>query len=337
MHPQTISATNVRPAFEMSLQFGATQAELEARTGMSSALLQEEGATVTGDATYEHMELMFEKPQFGRFLVAAARTHTLASLGVVGLACKTVATVGAAMACHHRFQHLTNRTASYSSAVEGEQLVLREQRHGPPRLGSLLTSDYAMLIAAQVICDSALERPRIIAMLSRRAWIDREEHGHYEAFLGTEVRTGAPQAALVFERSLVEQPLSSSDPELAQYFVGVLARAAGLRTGEDELLRRIRIAMQDGLVRGSTDAQLVAKTLGLGHRTLQRRLTEFGLTYAELLESTRKSLAEGYLRDPSLSLTEIAYLLGYREQTSFFRAFRRWHDETPAAFRRRLG
>ncbi len=53
-----------------------------------------------------------------------------------------------------------------------------------------------------------------------------------------------------------------------------------------------------------------------------------------MLESTRRGLARGYLANPDLSLAEVAYLLGYAEQASFFRAFKRWHGTTPAAFRR---
>ncbi|MBC8073214.1 MAG: helix-turn-helix transcriptional regulator, partial [Deltaproteobacteria bacterium] len=107
--------------------------------------------------------------------------------------------------------------------------------------------------------------------------------------------------------------------------------------GEDELLGRARIAVRDALLHGAPTAASLARTLGLGQRTLQRRLAELGTSYAELLESTRRVLAEGYLHDRTLGLAEIAYLLGYDEQTSFFRAFRRWHGQAPGAYRRGLG
>jgi len=336
VEPLTIAATNVRPAYEVSLGFGATEAEIEAKTGLTRALLETDGATVTGDATYEHMELMFGKPRFGEFLVAAASTHTLASLGVVGLACKTVATVGEAMACHHRFQHLTNRTASYATTVDGARLVFAERRAGPPRLGNLLVSDYAMLIAVHVIRHSANDRLRVLALLSRRAQIDDDERHAYERFVEAELRTGADAAALWLEPALLDCPVSSADPELARYFAAILAKAAGFDGEEDEMLRRARIAIRDALVHGAPAAAAIAKSLRLGQRTLQRRLGQLGTTYADVLESTRRTLAEGYLRDPTLGLAEIAYLLGYDEQTSFCRAFRRWHEQTPGEYRRAL-
>jgi AraC-like DNA-binding protein len=336
MQPDTIAVSNVRPAFEVSLAFGATEAEIERACGLTRAVLADDESTVRGDATYAHLELMFAKPQFGRFLVAAAATHTLASLGVVGLACKTVATFGEALACHQRFGHLTNRTASYASRREGEHLVFAEDRPGPPRLGLLLVSDYAMLIAAHVIRQSAPEPPPVLAMHSRRERIAEEERRGYEAFLGAPVHPGAAQASLWLAPDLPERPVPSADPELARYFASILMRAAGFDAQEDPLLHRVRSAIRDALVRGSADAETVASALGLGQRTMQRRLAELGTRWADLLDSTRRTLAEGYLRDPTLGLAEIAWLLGYDEQTSFFRAFRRWHDRTPGEFRRGL-
>ena len=334
--PDTIAATNVRPAFETSLHFGATEAELEQRTGLTRALLEGPSATVSGDATYRHMELMFEKPGFERFLVTAAGAHNLSSLGVVGLACKTVATVGEAIECHHRFQHLTNRTATYASDIDGERLVLRETRPGPLRLGSLLISDYTMLIAAHLFRQSGDREVAPIAMRSRRAQMSATERSAYESFVGAEIELGAEAAALVFDRGILDVPVASADPELARYFADLLARATRFDEPQDSLLGRVKTAIRDALVHGTPTAGQIAKRLGLGPRTLARRLTDVGMSYSQVLESTRRTLAEGYLADPTLSLAEIAYLLGYREQASFFRAFRKWHGQTPATFRRGL-
>ncbi len=334
--PDAIAATNVRPAFETSLHFGATEAELQHRTGLTRALLDGPSATVGGDATYRHMEMMFEKPAFERFLVTAAGTHNLSSLGVVGLACKTVATVGAAIECHHRFQHLTNRTATYSSLVDGERLILRETRPGSPRLGSLLISDYAMLIAAHLLRHSGEAEVTPLAMRSRRARMDDSERAAYREFLGAEIELGAEAAALVFDRAILDFPVASADPELAGYFADLLARATRFDEPRDSLLGQVKTAIRDALVQGTPTATQIAKRLGLGPRTLARRLAEAGVSYSEVLESTRQTLAEGYLEDPTLSLAEIAYLLGYREQASFFRVFRKWHGQTPASFRRSL-
>ena len=71
-------------------------------------------------------------------------------------------------------------------------------------------------------------------------------------------------------------------------------------------------------------------------RTLQRRLDARELTWQQLLDRTREQLAHQYLADRSLTLGDIALLLGFSEQSAFNRAFRRWTGQTPARIRRQL-
>ena len=69
-------------------------------------------------------------------------------------------------------------------------------------------------------------------------------------------------------------------------------------------------------------------------RTLSRRLADEGTTYAEVVDQLRRSLALQYLNDPGMSLSQIAWLLGYQGSTSFNHAFRRWTGAPPSVARR---
>ena len=333
-----IDASNVLPAFEASLCFGVTEAELADELGWRREELETDGATVSGASTYRHMEMLFGRGRIGfaDFVMAATELHTLSSLGVVGLACKTAPTVGDAMACHHRYQHLTNRTARYGLSIDGGELTLREDRLGETCLGSRLVSDYTMFVALRFLRLSG-GSPVVLRMRSRRDAMSDVERTRYEEFLGAPIEVGASAAELVLEASILAAPITSADAELAAYLRRVLERAGP--SGGDEaqsLLRQVRAAIQSALLRGPVTAGQVAKSLGLGHRTLQRRLGGLGLSFAELLDATRRDLAERYLARPELSLAEIAYLLGYSEQASFHRAFRQWHAVTPAVYRRAI-
>ncbi len=76
-----------------------------------------------------------------------------------------------------------------------------------------------------------------------------------------------------------------------------------------------------------------ARALGMSTRTLQRRLRADGTAFADILDHVRADMAVAYLGNPNLTTAEVAYLLGYVEATSFYRAFRRWHQCTPEIFR----
>jgi AraC-like DNA-binding protein len=79
--------------------------------------------------------------------------------------------------------------------------------------------------------------------------------------------------------------------------------------------------------------QEVARELNLSARTLQRRLTEAGVTFQQLLEEARRELARHYLLQSALQLNETAYLLGYENANSFFRAFHHWEGTSPGQWR----
>ncbi|MEH6471743.1 MAG: helix-turn-helix transcriptional regulator [Halopseudomonas sp.] len=77
----------------------------------------------------------------------------------------------------------------------------------------------------------------------------------------------------------------------------------------------------------------MADKLGLSRRSLQCRLGECGDTFYGLLEQTRKQLAQRYLQSSNYTLTEVAFMLGYSESSTFIRAFRRWNGQPPQQFR----
>src|ERR1700723_591531 len=80
----------------------------------------------------------------------------------------------------------------------------------------------------------------------------------------------------------------------------------------------------------------VARELGLSDRTLQRRIDDDGTTFRKLLLEARQELAREYLNRPDIDVAEVAYLLGYEDSNSFYRAFRTWEGTTPALLRSAL-
>ncbi|MEQ1566635.1 MAG: helix-turn-helix domain-containing protein [Myxococcota bacterium] len=335
LRPDHIAVVNVLPAYRASLARGVTASDLEA-IGLPAAVMADPDGAVHGDATYRHFEHMAGLPGYADFVQEAVLGHTFGTLGVVGLACKTLDTVAEALLCHQRFQHLTNQTARYHATLEGPHLVFRDERWGEPRPGLLRLSEYTALVALQLL-RLATERPvPAVELRTRSASLPPALRSVFEAFLGAPVRAGAAHTELVLDAAVLALPVQSADAELAAYFQARLHQAAQLEPGEPELLRRVRRAIQHALATGSPTIEHVARQVAVSPRTLQRRLREHGLGYAELLEQTRRGLAERYLGDPRLTLAEVAYLCGYAEQTSFFRAFRQWTGETPAARRAAL-
>lgn len=102
---------------------------------------------------------------------------------------------------------------------------------------------------------------------------------------------------------------------------------------EQSTAARVRQALVDGLPGGQSTADQIARQLALSKRSLQRKLNEEGLSYKDVLEDTRRALSLNYLQHTDMSVQEIAFLLGFRDPSSFFRAFRSWTGKTPQSVR----
>jgi AraC-like DNA-binding protein len=88
---------------------------------------------------------------------------------------------------------------------------------------------------------------------------------------------------------------------------------------------------------GDPSLEAIARQMHLSGRTLQRKLQAEGSSFADVLDRTRRSTADVYLRRRELALTEVAYLLGFSEQSAFTRAFQRWYGMPPSRYREQAG
>jgi AraC-like DNA-binding protein len=128
--------------------------------------------------------------------------------------------------------------------------------------------------------------------------------------------------------------LRSADPRLHET-LRELAGKLDLGTAGTDLERALRARLRSALPQRRADAESMARALGVSERTLQRRLEEAGQTFSAVLEAFRHEEALRLLDDRRLSLAEIAARLGFSEQSSFNRAFKRWAGRSPAASRRK--
>lgn len=108
-----------------------------------------------------------------------------------------------------------------------------------------------------------------------------------------------------------------------------MAQASEARTTSSQ----VEGALFELLPSGRTELKDVAKELGVGTRTLQRRLAAEDTTWLTVLSHTRERLARHYLKTTELSPAEVSFLLGFEDPNSLFRAFHRWTGTTPESWR----
>jgi AraC-like DNA-binding protein len=246
------------------------------------------------------------------------------AFGVVEYVCRACATLGDALAQWVRFLNLIDDAVQV--ALEGPKLKVVVESEAPAGASHELC--FAMVVR------QARELTGKPALVEHVRFTHRITAGaeKYTGWFGAPVSFSAKQTELVFAKHALELPLTSADPNLLAVLVPVALDEQKKRPKGPPLLEQVRRALQGAL--GSADAQLetVAKALSMTPRSLQRKLKDEGVAFAELREQTRRRLADQYLRQ-DLSIAEVSFLLGFSEPSAFFRAFKRWTGVTPQEHR----
>ncbi|OUS25446.1 hypothetical protein A9Q99_21195 [Gammaproteobacteria bacterium 45_16_T64] len=154
-----------------------------------------------------------------------------------------------------------------------------------------------------------------------------------QSIFGNNLTFNCPTNCLYFERSALDYPVSQLDNELNDAFTAPLPTFLGNNNVEDIFLSDLRQAISRLLPMGDMGIDTVAKELNVSRRTLQRRLSDRDTQFLQILQDIRVELAERYLSDKYLNITDIAFLLGYSSQGTFSSAFKTWRGCSPRDFR----
>ena len=156
----------------------------------------------------------------------------------------------------------------------------------------------------------------------------------FNTFFGSDVTFGAAVDELAFSRSSKHLPVVGADPHLNELLTKYCDQALATRaTSWNSFRSSVENAIALLLPHGNARSGEIARKLGVSRRTLARRLASEGVTFAGILQSLKSDLAQRHLADESLSISEIAWLLGYQDTSAFTHAFKRWTGSAPRTLR----
>ncbi len=157
----------------------------------------------------------------------------------------------------------------------------------------------------------------------------------YVQAFGCPVRFGQPRIRLLLTNADLDMPLLSSDPVLFDMHQRVIESRLA-RLGHASVGHRVTEEIIHRLHLGEPRREDVASSLAMADRTLQRRLREEDTNFQQLLDDARRDLAQKYLAEDRYPLSQVADLLGFADQSNFFRASKRWFGVSPGQYRTRL-
>ncbi|MBG6222523.1 MULTISPECIES: AraC family transcriptional regulator [unclassified Janthinobacterium] len=308
---------------------GIAPHSLEASTASLAARdyvrLLDAGAQLAGDA------------HFGLHVGQRVRMGTYSAYGLILLSCKNM---GQALEQTARYERLAHDLGRSTLQRDGAVAHYGWSSHYPGASRHLVDSVFA---GVKVCGDWLAGIPLPPARLAfthdgggdlLRCATHRDE---YVRVLGSLPAFGASTNTASFEAQLLDWPVPNADvslyPVLCQHAEQLLAQRQATAESSGAIEAQVHAAIVAGLRQGSARLASVAAMLAVTPRTLQRKLADAGTSFQALLDQTRYSLARDYLRTPDLSLVDIAFLLGYQEQSAFNHAFRVWAGTNPGAWR----
>jgi AraC-like DNA-binding protein len=240
-----------------------------------------------------------------------------------------------AIAVANRYVRLADDSCSFWLESGGGRAVWRFELDWPNSVRQLV-GEYLLGVLGMVA-----RRLFGGALPAEEVWVSwsapTERRAEYEHVLSVPTRFGAACEAVVLAESFLDQRLSGADPALAKLLDRHAQELLAKLPRADAFAGHVRRLMLEECRGGEPTMSRIARRLATTPSTLRRRLSDEQTSFKKLLDEARLQMAEAYLGDRSLTLTEIAFLLGYRDSSNFFKSFRRWTGKTPAEYRRDAG
>jgi AraC-like DNA-binding protein len=301
-------------------------------SGLSAAQIQDSEDRLGAEQQIAFIESAAQALERDRLGFELGRDFDLRTIGLLYYVAACSGTLGEAVQRIERFSAVGNEAVVFR-ASKASDLVIRLDYSGVARHSDRHQVEF-FLVALVRLCRSLTGltvTPTRVTMSHGRSEGVRD----YNAFFGCRTEFQAKHDSVVFEESCRELPLVSADPHLSEILVRYCEETLSSRRRSASSFRvRVENAVAPLLPHGKPKASVIAGKLNVSQRTLGRRLAEEQTSFAAVLDEMRCELAVRYLEDPKLSISEMAWLLGFQEVAAFTHAFRRWTGKVPSMVRR---
>jgi AraC-like DNA-binding protein len=328
----TTTGFPARRALAALRKHGIDPAPLLQRAGLSEQDLNDKDSRISSAAQARLLEFAAEAlhdPALGFHLAAEVDPRELGLVFYIASAAKDL---GEAIALLARYSRILNEAIRVQMTRRSSELVMEVHVIGVPRFQAAQNAELAIAVilkSLRVITGLNVHPARITL-----AHVRSSDFREFQRFCGCLVEFGGSTDELVFSNETLAVPLITEDLRLLDALRPICDEAAKQRETTPRSLRAlVENEAQKLLPHGTAQRHIIARKLAMSTRTLARRLASQGTTFEEVVDELRRSLALQYMKTPGISLSQVAWLLGYEGATSFNHAFKRWTGRSPSAAR----
>ncbi|MDJ0653349.1 MAG: AraC family transcriptional regulator ligand-binding domain-containing protein [Xanthomonadales bacterium] len=252
--------------------------------------------------------------------------------GAFGLAWKSAPTLRGSCERASRYARVLTSVATYQVSEAEEGVYMHLNRDGDRSQLGLRLSNEATIASIAAISQE-------ISTTTFQAKAIYFKHGApgstsaHERHFGCPVHFNTKMDALLISHETMQASNQVGDPAIVKFFESHLDEELSKLDNDATLERLVRTQIAQSLSEGIPAVSDIASRFNMSARTLQRRLSERGYSFQNLIDEARRELAKQLLRETRFPLAQIAFLTGFSEQSAFNRAFKRWAGQTPRSFR----
>ncbi|MFA0811695.1 AraC family transcriptional regulator [Microbulbifer epialgicus] len=312
-------------------QLGGEPAELLGRVGLPANCVRRPDILISISTLLDLLNLCASELHCEDFGLRLAEMQELRMLGVLGKLLLSEGNLDAALGISHRYMVLHNQADHWQISEREGQLVACRINHfdGPNSVEQY--SELAMGAACRLFQELAGKDIRPLQVQFHHAPISPLQH--YREYFEAEVLFTQKRDCLIFNADLLQRPLNAPSPSLVSYFEEF---TWGLLKGhEGDISSQVRTLILQTLGAQQHSLVQVAQLVDTPVRTLQRRLSEAGTSFTQLLQEARMETARWHLRASSIDIGLLSASLGYTDTSAFSKAFRAIHGSSPLQWRKR--
>lgn len=327
-----------RPLFDYTAQQGFDCSGMLALLGLQESDLKNSDLRIA----HEHIAPLFKLARAttndDNVGLHAGQEMKIQHVGILGLLALTCSRAKEAFDLHTRYQSLVGNGLDTRFHVEGGLTCM--ELSIPPGLPHPSRQEYEYHLGGwfqlkDQVVGAEHKACRVELPYGRPANDDEQT-----ALFGVSPSYGHDVARIYFDSTYNELDLTTPDPQLKQILElqarKRLQELQGEQADTDPQLAEVKQLIANKLAWGAPSLEEIAEEMQVSRRTLQRQLDKRESSFKDLLDQVRKDLACKYIETPDLALLDVAFMLGFSEQSSFARAFKRWFGEAPGVYRRSL-
>ena len=334
MSNRTTSAAWVKGIREVLQDEGLDVRSLFRHAGLDMSQLANPEVRYPTEKVSRLWDLAVERSRNAMLGIAQPRSSSVASFDVVGYAMMSCSNLLASLECLVRYLRVVSEAASMLLRAETGRYSIELTLFGGELAVPRQRSEFSLLRLLSFL--RWISGRRIAPLLVEFSYPEPAHPQRYrEAFQGP-VRFNAAANRLVLAEPDLTVPLPTHSPALEQFHAQFADRCLA-RLDNHGISRKVEDLIAQQLQGCEPRREEIARLLCLGDRTLRRRLEDEGTTFRKILDDTRRDLAQHYFALQRYSAGEIAYMLGFTDQGTLFRACRRWFGVSPKQYQARCG